>query len=539
MKGIPVLRWRSYFTFWTVVSIIGIGLLFILLQWNGFNAPLERDEGDYAYGAWMLTRGHVPYVDTFEQKPPLIFFPYLLAVLINSTAAWPVHLIAFLSFALTVVLVGLTVNHQFGRRAGLIAMWLITPMVMFPFWTPFAANTEKFMILPLMCLLAIYAFNRDKPGGWPWFWAAVCGMATILYKQISVFTVLFVFLVWLVENWRRRRSARALISTIILGSAGACVTFFLVTGYFFARGGFPGFWEQAVEFNRYYINATGGLTLTYFMNYLKVFAAYWPAPIFLLIWILLKRPAGSWFYLGLLAVSLTAIFSTPYGHYYIMLMPIWAIISAISLDSLVNQIVLSVKRPEWDGPVAFILMFFILISMLWPVRDWIFLSPTEVTARSYGILNPFIEAPLVAKRVAELTKPNDYVYIAGSEQEISYYANRLRPTRFSTMYELMLSHPKNLAYQEETIRDLELNTPEVIVWARSPLSWLVTTSSPREVVRFLNELLSERYELVGGGIRQGATAYWQEPVRQDTYGNCSLLVYKLKARPAHFPFKSQ
>src|SRR3989338_2491442 len=515
---------------WTIISVIGLCLLFIALQWNSFNAPFERDEGSYAYGAWLMTQNRVPYVDTFEHKPPLIYLPYLLAFFIDAAALWPVRLLAFLSFALTVGLVGLTAGREFGQRAGLIAMWLAVPLVMFPPLTPHAANTEKFMILPLMGLVAIYVFSRGKPGSWPLFWAAVCGMAAILYKPIAVFAVLFVFVVWLVESWKERRSARETTANILFASGGAGLTFVLVMGYFLARGAGPAFWEQAVEFNRYYLASAGGLTFDFLFRHLGNFVRYWPALIFLLFWILVKRPKRAWFYLGLLTVSLATIFNTPYGHYYIMLMPIWAIISAISLDSLVGQISLSLKRPAWGGWLAFILMFLTLGSMLWPVRDWFILSPQEITARSYGMLNPFVEAPLVARKVAELTVPGDRVFVAGSEPEILYYAKRLAPSRQTNMYALMIDHPKALFYQKELISDLEKRPPKIIVWSRSPLSWLARQSSPRLVFAYLDKLLSERYDLVGGSIRHFASAHWQEPLKKKTYASCGLKVYKLKKR---------
>ena len=104
---------------WTIISVIGLCLLFIALQWNSFNAPFERDEGSYAYGAWLMTQNRVPYVDTFEHKPPLIYLPYLLAFFIDAAALWPVRLLAFLSFALTVGLVGVFVIRP-NRRWPLI-----------------------------------------------------------------------------------------------------------------------------------------------------------------------------------------------------------------------------------------------------------------------------------------------------------------------------------------------------------------------------------------------------------------------------------
>jgi hypothetical protein len=39
---------------------IGIVVLFVALRWNNFDAPLVRDEGEYAYAAQILTHGIPP-----------------------------------------------------------------------------------------------------------------------------------------------------------------------------------------------------------------------------------------------------------------------------------------------------------------------------------------------------------------------------------------------------------------------------------------------------------------------------------------------
>ncbi|MBN3033537.1 MAG: hypothetical protein JW873_05520 [Candidatus Saganbacteria bacterium] len=514
--------------FWIAVALIGLCLFFIALQWNSFNAPFERDEGSYAYGAWIMTKGLIPYASTLEQKPPMIFFPYLLAVLINPSAFWPIHLIAFLSFALTVILLGLAVRREFGWRAGLAAMWLVVPMVMFPHLSPYAANTEKFMILPLAGLLAVYVYNKNSTGRWPWFWAAVCGAAAVLYKQIALFPVAFVFLVWLGETWLKRRSAPEIIKNSLSALAGGAVTVFLVTVYFFARGGFPGFWEGNFEYNRYYFLSTGGVTLNFLIDHLKVFWRFWPPLFALPFWFLARRPAGILFYLGLLIVSLATIFNAPYGHYYIMLMPFWAAVCAVAIDSLAEYFSVSFRQPSRRGFFAAALCSIVLFSMLWPVREWPFLSPEMVTARIYGPLNPFVEAPLVAARVARMTGPDDYIYIAGSEPEICYYAKRLTPVWQAGVYSLMINHPKALAYQQAVIKSLKTHPPKVIAWVRSPLSWLGNSSSPRLLTNYLDELLREHYTLAGGSLRSGTTVGWQDaPLKAETYGFCSIKVYKL------------
>lgn len=522
-------RLKKYFTFWTVAALVGLMVLFIALQGNCLNIPFERDEGTYAYGAWIMTKGLVPYVNTFEQKPPLIYLPYLLALFINARAFWPIHLIAAFSFLMTVLLVGLIAKREFGKRAGLMAMWLMVPMVMLPYLTPFAANTEKFMILPFSGLLAIYVFNRRRSANGAWFWAAVCGLATLLYKQIAVFSVLYIFAVWLFEDWQEHRSVKAALTRVLYALVAGLATFCLVCGYFFARGGWAGFWEQTVIYNSYYASSFGGVTINNFINNMRMFYACWPALFLLLIWYLVKRPAHYLFYLGLLAVALGSIFITPYAHYYIMVMPVAALICASSFDSLMGQLNGSLRWPQGDRLLYPAFAALIIVSLLWPVRDWYFMPPNAVLTRTYSQLNSFVEAPIAGERVAALTAPGDYVFVAGTEPEIYYYAKRVCHARINGVYALTMNNPLAEVYQREVINDLDRFPPKVIVWARSPLSWLVGPGSPTLIFNYFDKLLKERYRLVGGTIRQGASAYWQEPLRQETFGNCSLMIYKLKA----------
>ena len=509
---------KKYLNFWVVLSLSLLVFFFVFLHWNSFNAPFERDEGHYAYGAWIMTKGLVPYVNTFEQKPPMIFYPYLLAGLINPDAFWPPRLIAALSLAFTLLLLGLIVGREYGRRAGWITVWLALPMIMFPHLRPFAANTEKFLILPLVGTLAIYVFYRQSPSRWPWFWAGVCGMMAILFKQIAILPVLFIFLIWVME----RKDIRGGLSAL----GGSIATFFLVTGYFFARGGLPGFWEQTIEFNKYYaMSYGGGLTLRWLPAHFQVFFTAWEALFALFVWCLIKRPRRWWFYLGLMFAALLTIFSSPESHYFIMLMPFWAIVSAVSLDSFIDQIIEIIKKPKWQGTVAFTLVFVVVFSIFWPVSRFYLNSPNEIVHRLYGDLNPFIEAPIVAKRVVELASPADCVFIAGSELEILYYAKRLSLSRFTIMYALMMEHPRTLIYQKELVRNLEEHPPKAMVVVRSPLSWMRRNSSPKLVFERLERLLT-RYDLIGGTVRVGSKAFWVEPMKRDLIRENSVLLFK-------------
>ena len=136
--------------------------LFALLNWNSFSAPFERDEGEYAYSAWLLRTGDTPYRDSFLQKPPLIIYTYLVGQIISPWAVWPPRVLASIFVFLTAILVGLIAMKEWGRIAGVFSAFIFLPFVGFPPLTPFSANTEKFMILPMVAILALFVYFKDS-----------------------------------------------------------------------------------------------------------------------------------------------------------------------------------------------------------------------------------------------------------------------------------------------------------------------------------------------------------------------------------------
>ena len=173
----------------TFLSIIGLTAFFILFRWNNFNIPLIRDEGEYAYSAWLLTHNIAPYLNAFMQKPPMIIYTYALAQLISPGIYWMPRILAYAAVALATVLIGLIARREFGKGAGLAAAWLVTPMLLLPMVRQYPANVEMFLMLPLMAVLAFYVFKRNKASALHWFWAGVFSAITILYKP-TVFLIL-------------------------------------------------------------------------------------------------------------------------------------------------------------------------------------------------------------------------------------------------------------------------------------------------------------------------------------------------------------
>jgi hypothetical protein len=306
---------------------------------------------------------------------------------------------------------------------------------------------------------------------------------------------------------------------------GALVASCVILAPFLARDGGKRLWECTVVFNRYYTGLAGFGTAALWQTLQLLLADWWI--LFLLPAILVvrrRRRVGFWIGMFLAAWASTA--GSSHGHYYLVVMPFWALLAAVAIDDLASLGAAELKWSHAGLRRAFTAVVLLLLCL--PDLPWVACSKQEFAAVKAGGGNPFLESQAVARRVAQLTSPNDYVFVAGSEPQILCYAKRLSPTRFVIAYPLMFPTPLAEGYQREAVQDLERHPPAVIVLAQSPLSWLAQKKSPVGFITFLEKLLADHYERVGGWVADPKSGRWQEPLSDQDRANASLVLFRRK-----------
>jgi hypothetical protein len=502
----------------TWLGIFGLAALFIALRWNNFNAPLDRDEGDYAYAGQLLIHGVTPYEHEFIQKPPLIIYTYAFSNLLLPQFFWSARLLASVFVTLTTILLGCIARWEFGRGVALPTMWLMTLMVLAPEIAQFSASVEMFMLLPLLAMLAVYCRNRQKKHPWHWFAAAFFGVTAVLYKYTAFPVVAFTFLAWLAEMMRRSSMTWR---PIIFAFAGGTAAVAIEIGYFLMRDGGAQLWECTVKFNRFYVQSGPfgftGLMLNakfFWQNWWLLFLIPWAA------WLLHDRRI--WFWLG---IFICAIFSTglsAYGQYYIILMPFWALLTAVGIRALSSRVFLSSKF------VGGLLTVLAVLFLLRPDVPWLLCREERFAQVKMGAY-PFIEARAAAERVSSSSSPDDFVFIAGSEPEILFYAQRFNPTRFSNVYPLMIPSTAARCYQLEAIQDLQKRSPKLIVFVNARDSWVRHPQTPEDFFDFMKNFLAENYALAGGYVKiDWQKGYWSDQLDASEQAKASLLIYRRK-----------
>jgi len=484
----------------------------IISRQNSFNIPFERDEGEYAYSAWLMRMGASPYKYSFLQKPPMIIYTYFLAQLINPDSFWPPRVLALLSLIISVILLGKIAKKEFGEKAGIIAMWIFVSLTSLPQFTPYAANTEVFMLSPLIAILYLYTFNRKNTKNSAWFFSGLLAAISVLYKPISLPVIVFVFSAWTLE--RLKNNTKLLPQNILSVLFGLITALVLVFAYFFEKRALGNMFESAVWFNSYYLKNLKGTLFPFFAKPLLL-----TRPILLLTFIayLLKPSKRLVFHSALLLVTSLTLYSAPFGHYYILLIPFLSLAASGGIYHALNHFHLSKSIP-----ISLLIVFFIIL----PTKNIFFLNKDELYSSFYASTEPFKEAPRIAQELVKITKPNDYVFIAGSEPEILYYAGRKSSSRFVITYPLNIKSPKQLDYQNEVIKDIEKNTPQAIILSQFPSSKFWVKGNPTVLFDYTMDLLNNKYILVGSFIRDGGSGYWENHPSNENLSKSSFLIYK-------------
>jgi hypothetical protein len=502
----------------TVLGCLGIVFLFACLRWNSYDAPLTRDEGEYAYSAWLLKQGIAPYQHAFLQKPPMIVYTYLLAELLAPGVNWFPRVIAYLFAAASTLLLGAIARREFGPGSGLTAMWLLTPMILLPGLNQFIANTEMFLLLPLLGTIAIYVFARGRSTAGHWLAAGFLAAIALLYKFTIAPLLVFVFAVWSYEERSAGRAAGRITRDWQFAAAGGLAAAILALGFFVVTDGARSFWDCVLRFNRHYASS-GQFNLAAARGQLAFFWSAWWILFLLPLALVGKPPARIWYWLVMLGLAFASSLGSFYGHYYVPAMPFWALVSAVAIGALVARFPPSsqlwIRRGVVAGVVALI---------CWPNASLLALSKRDLQAKIY----PYRDYPSAARQLAEITSPNDLVLVAGSEPQILYYARRQSSTRFVLMYPLMMPTPLAAHYHHEAVRELQEHPPAAVVLARYPESWLTQRSSPTALQRYIDELLRKDFDLAGGYV--SGKASWQAPLPEADLKKGELLLFRRKTR---------
>ncbi len=491
---------------WILLGVVLAGTA--LVRWRLLDAPLERDEGEYAYIGRQLLRGEPPYASAYNMKLPGVYVAYALVMAAFGETLRGIHLGLLVASLLSTGLVFALGRRLLGAGAGLAAATVFAALALSEGVQGAFANAEHFVLVPALagCLLLVRA--RDAVGGRALaelFLAGFLFGTAFVVKQHGLFLGLGAG-VWLasIEARGLRRAPGAALARLALFALGCALPYGLVCAWMALAGVFDSFWFWTFTYAREYAGVRPWSELwknLHGKGRYVVSAAPWlwalgALGLTALAWDARARRAAGF----LLLLALGSFLALTPGfhfrpHYFVLALPAVALLAGALVGGMGRRLV-GVVRARYVCLLAALPLLAALSDSFWRQRQYLFeLPPAFVTRKVFSPANPFAEALPVANFVREATAADEPVAIFGSEPEIWFYADRRAAAGYVYVYALMEPQPFALQMQRDMIRQLEASRPNVLVFVRVATSWLGSERSHREFPDWIQRTLRD-FELV-------------------------------------------
>jgi hypothetical protein len=493
---------------WHFVVVLAVTVFFGAIRWRLLDMPLERDEGEYAYAGQLILQDIPPYRLAYNMKLPGTYAAYAAILAVFGQTARGVHLGLLLVNALSVILLYMITAHLFGTLAGTIAGSSYALLSTHQVVLGLAAHATHFVVLAaLLGFIPLLRAEETKRRAF-FFWTGIAFGITFLMKQPGLFLGAFALFYLAVQCWPNNRHEWAPwaknMAVFLLGGA---LPFALTCVALYRSGVFRNFWFWTFVYARQYAvtlafrrswtelapKASILLRLMFCLGILAVAGiarSFWHPVV--------RRYAV--FVLGLLAFSCAAVCPGLYfrPHYFILMMPVVAILIAIAVTSAMRWLTLhSTSRWVHILPViAFVAACAFAIHG--NARFYFHMTPIQASRFCYP-LNPFPEAVPVAEYLRQHTAPTDAIFVFGSEPEIYFYAHRHSASGYIYTYSLMEDQAYWPAMQKQMMQEVEARRPAYVVFVDVSDSWLLRPDSPQAMalIPWINQYLSDGFEEVG------------------------------------------
>ena len=443
-----------------VACIVASMILPLLLYLPFLTEPFEKDEGFYAAVAQLILHGDLPYRDSFDNKPPVVFGWYAISFLLFGEHVWAPRLLVSMLLSVTTGLIYIQGRLLFSRREALIAAFAFaTSIGVIRFHTN--ANTEYFMLLPMVAGLLTFTLGMRGGGRWWFFLSGIMHGIAIMTKETSVFNFGFLMLWAIFPMCRNRALDFKVLTSLSVMAAGCALAVFAIILPFVLLGAGNEFFDTAIVYTLQYVGDRSAAQRITDMILTAVFPLAVACPWLILVFFATFRLSGDrwhWLVFGWLLASEASILFVGrfYAHYYAILLPGMGLVAPLGVRYLKSQ---------WEK--SRILPVLVMVSTI-GLAIW-FNGPAYVQdSPADRHLAKFpgdpqaefeVQSPDLAAYIADNTLPGDKIYNLGFQAETYFYADRRSPTKY--MFDRPFAVDNSLL--KDALRDLNADKPVLII----------------------------------------------------------------------------
>jgi len=437
-------------------------LMVVSIRIHLVNIPFERDEGEYAYAAQMISHGVPPYQQVYNMKFPGTYYMYTLAfTLFGEGIPAPRYLVILLQLA------GATFLFLLGRRIiNPLAGWLTAAGFMLFNLTlalqGIQTNAEHFVVACLIpALYFLYRGTEDKSVPDILLAGLFVSTACLMKQHALVFAL--AGLVWILYM-QRQKSFKYLATYAV----GGIIPVLLMCLYLCHAGVWDRFYFLTIQYARAYAGLVPYATTSLEPSGPTSGSNLSP----LLIWFTIaglvglalpaQRPKTRSFLLLFLVASLLAVCPGFYfrRHYFLMVLPVFALLFTYSAFQLSGFLQPKVRCRALSIYIAASVAFF----MCYQRECFFYFSPEQVTEQLYPG-TPFAASFKIASYVKEHSLPTDRICQVGTEPQLFFLSQRRSASGYIYIYPMLENQKYADMMTGEFIAQSEKCKPAILIYS--------------------------------------------------------------------------
>ncbi len=452
------------------ISFLVVTIAWLILiqfyQWptlvnGGFD---NRDCAAFVLSGEMLRTGHTPYIDFWDQKPPMIYIINAFGLTISGGKTLGPWFISLFTLVSTLLISHLTLRKYFGTLAALLGSLVFAASFIGVYA---GGNLTESYALPLqwLTLLLFQRWYKEAKAN-TWIFGILIGIITaisfglrqnLIGTQVAISATVILFLVF-------NKQFREIFKFVIGGLSGFIIMAMAIIIWIDLSGGISAveaFWEYAFVYNFSFKIAS-----SLFAKFIAHLTAFDYVPILGLavisaIYHLVRLIRGNSIYKTdafflLLAIWLPVetIFVTVSGHafnhYYLAFLPVCSTLAAFTTIQILD------KR---DQPKR--------IKNLWILLVVLILAVTAVKHRTKIIRNLENDRVRQVAETVEIIKQNsdsyDTIFSWGVMADIYYLSGRKPASHYTLVYPLLAPGYTDSSTVRKLISELNKSKPELII----------------------------------------------------------------------------
>jgi 4-amino-4-deoxy-L-arabinose transferase-like glycosyltransferase len=497
----------------------------------GPSEPLDCDEAAYAYIGHRMLQGDVLYRDLTENKTPLGYWLYALAVGLGGYHEITIRIMPIPFILATIAIVWWIAGRLAGQVSACLAATLYVLLSTDPFLFGNGSNLEHFINFFSVASLALVILGFSHKSRWFFFDAGICIGAAALVKQFAILPALIYVPAMLLGAWQgdntgARKLARAILDALTLLLGTAAIVLPAAAILLFQGAGLDAFDDiflygralatdtlpdphapwAGIRWITGNADPTGQLpwpfgTTDYLVWWGTASWPIWLASVPSLTYLLFgrattaeRRLTAGWAIVAWAQVTLPGLY---WQHYYLLPIAGAAIALAVSFQSVIGFLAGALqtnKRPAlrhatsksgigWRGIALAVvsvslLAIAIAATVVFEVRSYLLVPPQELTIRFKGG-GQWVVLRRMGREISDRARiwKDPHLYIWGWQSPLHFYARIDSPTRHFFVDNLLRDqadrgHKLISRRTAEIMAALERSPPELIFAGYPPFAQL-------------------------------------------------------------------